>query len=205
MSKMMNKGLIGMNFPGDNVFFTSDTHFWHKNILEFCKRPFKSIEEMNEELIKRWNNKVNEDSIIFHLGDFAFCGSQQFNEILERLKGHIYLCVGNHDFKNLRQGYMGKFEMVNLKYFLRVDDRPIILNHEPLLCYGGTYRRKEDSVWQLYGHVHSGPYNTGKDSERLVNTFPSQYDVGVDNNDFTPVSYEEVKNIIEKQYEEREG
>ena len=55
-------------------WFTSDTHFGHKNIIEYCKRPFSSVEQMNEMLIKKWNNKVKVDDIVFHLGDFSFRG-----------------------------------------------------------------------------------------------------------------------------------
>lgn len=76
--------------------------------------------------------------------------------------------------------------------------KSIILNHNPFLCYGGSYR----DVWQLFGHVHSGPLShTGLDLPRLKMLFPLQYDVGVDNNDFRPVSFAEVKARIEAQVE----
>ena len=75
--------------------------------------------------------------------------------------------------------------------------KKIILNHYPLLCYAGTYNR-EIPTWQLFGHVHTSPYGySGLDTPRMQMLFPYQYDVGVDNNDFRPVSYEEVKKIIE--------
>lgn len=66
--------------------------------------------------------------------------------------------------------------------------------------YGGTYRKSEDAVWQLFGHVHSGPNGTGIDADRLKYLFPTQYDVGVDNNNYIPVSY--IQHIIEKQVNE---
>ncbi len=76
---------------------------------------------------------------------------------------------------------------------IRVDGQAIVLNHNPFLCYGGSYR----GVWQLFGHVHSGPLSKdGKDFPRLSMLFPSQYDVGVDNNGFMPVSFDELKAII---------
>ena len=81
-----------------------------------------------------------------------------------------------------------------------MNGKKIYLNHFPFLCYDGTYRRFEDAVWQLFGHVHSSERNkNGLDNSRLSMLFPTQYDVGVDNNDYTPVSFEQVKNIIEKQ------
>ena len=71
-------------FDGDKVFFTSDTHFNHANIIKFCERPFGSIEEMNEALIANWNRVVGKDDIVFHLGDFCFGGSEAWNSILEK-------------------------------------------------------------------------------------------------------------------------
>lgn len=64
------------------------------------------------------------------------------------------------------------------------------------------HRKPEDAVWQLFGHVHSGPNGTGIDADRLKYLFPTQYDVGVDNNNYIPVSYIQVKHIIEKQVNE---
>lgn len=166
--------------------------------MKFCNRPFESVEEMNEALITNWNSVVGQNDIIFHLGDFAFGGSQLWNNVLNRLNGHIYLILGNHDMKNLREGYMKKFELVVPQMHIEVGGNSIYLNHYPFLCFGGVYR--DPPVWQLFGHVHSGPYSTtGKDTERLVNLFPSQYDVGVDNNNFTPISYEQIKTIIQMQ------
>lgn len=186
-------------FDGNNVWFTSDTHFSHANIMRFCGRPFESAEQMNEVLIRNWNETVPPDGIVFHLGDFCYGGSAEWTDIISRLNGKIYLVLGNHDMKNIRQGYMDKFEAVMQQMTIRVNDQPIILNHNPFLCYGGSYR----DVWQLFGHVHSGPLSkTGLDIPRLKVLFPLQYDVGVDNNDYRPVSFEEVKAKIEAQVEE---
>ena len=77
----------------------SDTHFNHANIIKYCSRPFESIEQMNEELIKRWNNTVAKDDIVYHLGDFAFGSKEQLKEILGRLNGRVRLVMGNHDHK----------------------------------------------------------------------------------------------------------
>ena len=183
---------------GDNLWFTSDTHFCHENIIRFSGRPFSNAAEMNEELIRRWNAIVPEDGIVFHLGDFCMGGSRDWNDIMYRLHGKIYLILGNHDMKNIKQGFMQRFELVTQQMSIRVGGQSIILNHNPFLCYGGSYR----DVWQLFGHVHSGPLShTGLDHPRLNMLFPMQYDVGVDNNDFRPVSFAEVKAKIEAQVE----
>lgn len=138
----------------NEVFFTSDIHFNHTNILRFCDRPFKSIEEMNETIITNWNRVVGIDDEVFHLGDFCLGGAAEWTKVLDRL------------------------------------------NHYPFLCFSGSYK---PDVWQLFGHVHTRKNNTGIDAGRLQHLYPTQYDVGVDNNNFTPVSYNQVREIIEKQ------
>lgn len=183
-------------FAPEEVWFTSDTHFGHENIIRYCNRPFRNAEQMNAELIRRWRETVPEDGIVFHLGDFAHGNARLWNDILSALPGHKYLILGNHDMKALRQGYMGRFELVSQQMTIRVGGQAIVLNHNPFLCYGGSYR----DVWQLFGHVHSGPAShTGLDHPRLRMLFPLQYDVGVDNNDFRPISFAEVKAKIEAQ------
>ena len=196
---MSIENTIDFNFKsGEGIWFTSDTHFNHENIIRFCKRPFKDVKEMNEEIIKRWNSIVKPDDIVFHLGDFAWGGSEVWNNVLDRLNGRIVLIMGNHDEKNIRSGYYKRFEHVAYQMHIYVEGQSIYLNHYPFLCYAGTYRG-EDATWQLFGHVHSGPNNTGLDVDRLTHLFPTQYDVGVDNNNYYPVSFHQVRDIIKEQ------
>ena len=184
------------------MFFTSDTHFNHTNIIRFCNRPFKDVAHMNETIIANWNSVVGPDDIIFHLGDFCLGDSAEWINVLNRLNGKIYLIAGNHDIKDLRQNYTKYFEQITMQMHIEVDKQKIYLNHCPFLCYGGAY----SDTWQLFGHVHTSRHNTGKDVPRLKMLFPTQYDVGVDNNNFTPVSFAQVKMIIEKQIEQsKEG
>ena len=189
---------MNYKFDGAKVFFTSDTHFTHANIIRFCSRPFKNVEEMDETMIANWNRVVGENDIVFHLGDFCMGGSTKWTNVLNRLNGKIYLIIGNHDMKNLRQSCSDRFEKVAMQMYIEVDKQKIYLNHCPFLCYGGAYR----DTWQLFGHVHTNKNNTGIDAPRLEMLFPTQYDVGVDNNNFTPVSFEQVKAIIQKQVEQ---
>lgn len=153
---------------------------------------------MNEKLIENWNKVVPENGTVFHLGDFAFGGSALWNSIIPRLNGRIYLILGNHDRKNIRQGYIDKFVDVVPQMQIDIEGRSIYLNHYPFLCFGGSYR-DENAVWQLFGHVHSGPHSGGLDCDRLGVLFPYQYDVGVDNNNYTPISWSEVKIKIQNQ------
>lgn len=185
---------------GKNVFFTSDTHFGHDNIIGFCNRPFKNVQEMDEELIRRWNEKVGPDDYVFHLGDFCFKGSQYWDRIIKRLNGHIFLILGNHDMKNLKDGVMYKFAWVGQQAYITIAGRSVYLNHFPFLCYGGSYRNLASVVYALHGHTHFSPRNEqGKDINRLEWCFPSQYDVGVDANDFAPISFDEIDIKIQEQ------
>ena len=185
-------------FDGSKVFFTSDTHFNHSNIIGFCDRPFKNVEQMNETIIANWNKTVGPEDIVFHLGDFCLGGAAEWTKLLDRLNGKIYLIMGNHDMKNLRQGFIQRFVDVKMQMHIEISKKSIYLNHYPFLCFTGGYK---DDVWQLFGHVHTRTPNTGVDAGRLQYLYPTQYDVGVDNNNFTPVSYEQISEIIRKQIE----
>lgn len=188
-------------FSGNNIWFTSDTHWCHKNVIAFCDRPFKDVEEMNEALIRNWNETVPGDGIVFHLGDFCFGGATVWKDICSRLNGNIVLIVGNHDLRNWRNSLAENFWAVSHQMCIYVDGKlPVLLNHYPFLCYAGSYR----DVWQLFGHVHTG-CPTGADNSRMKYVLPTQYDVGVDNNSYRPISWYEVKRKIEQQLEQTRG
>ena len=184
---------------GKHIFFTSDSHYGHSNIIWMCKRPYTNVEEMNRKLIENWNNVVKPDDLVFHLGDFAFGGQPLWRSIREQLNGNIILIKGNHDDRNLKNGCKVLFDGVYDQVKFYIENRCIYLNHYPFLCYGGSYRSEEDAVFQLFGHVHSGPNSTGLDNDRLKMLFPYQYDVKIDNNNYTPVSWEQIKEIIHEQ------
>lgn len=183
-----------------NIWFTSDLHFNHANIIRFCNRPWKTTEEMDEALISNWNSVVKPNDLIFDLGDFAFADRDKWIKLLEQLNGKHYLILGNHDITRWPGNkVLPLFERVEHQLTLKIDGRKVYLNHYPFLCYGGTYRDNTSKVYQLFGHVHSGPNCSGLDKDRLINLFPYQYDVGVDNNNYTPISWEQVKDKINNQ------
>ena len=196
---MKNKQFIYTEKDAEKMFFTSDTHFCHSNIIKYCKRPFTNIAENDEEIIRRWNEKVPEDGIVFHLGDVAFGDPERVDNILERLNGTIYLVIGNHDWRRIVNNHKWRFEMMTQQINMKIGKRHIILNHYPMLAFSGAWRG-EDATYQLFGHVHTSPYtDEGLDQQRMKYLFTSQYDVGVDNNNFTPVSWKEVDQIINNQ------
>ena len=189
--------LLEINTTQTKVFFTSDTHFGHSNIIKYCQRPFNSAEHMDKVLINNWNEVVSPQDIVFHLGDFCFGSDKEWIKILQRLNGTKYLILGNHDLKKIVNSNQIKdyFADINMQMRVVVDKQKMLLNHYPFLCFEGGYQ----NVWQLFGHVHSSKHSTGLDKERLVHLFPTQYDVGVDNNNYRPVSFSQVSQIITEQ------
>ena len=179
----------------DNLFFTSDTHFFHKNIIHFCQRPFNDINDMQEKLISNWNNTVPKDGIVFFLGDFAFGNSTEWIKIINQLNGYIYFILGNHDLQNCNN--LKHLENKNstclshMAYIKIIEtSQVIVLSHYPLLTY-------PKHLWNLCGHTHSSKINK-------FNFFKTQYDVGVDNNNYTPVSFKEIKEKIQNQIKKNE-
>ncbi|MEM9701635.1 MAG: metallophosphoesterase, partial [Planctomycetota bacterium] len=84
------------------IFFTSDTHFGHANVIKNCDRPFADVGEMDEALIANWNAVVGPKDVVYHLGDFAFRAKRKPREYLARLNGTVHLVKGNHDEETLK-------------------------------------------------------------------------------------------------------
>jgi calcineurin-like phosphoesterase family protein len=115
-----------------NNYFTSDTHFFHENILKYCDRPFDDTSHMNEDIIERWNAVVSPDDTVWHLGDFAFKTGQKREEvqkILARLNGDIILIKGNHE--NPKHLPHFDFKMVLEYTTLTLGDKRFKLAHFP--------------------------------------------------------------------------
>ena len=184
------KDLFVDTFDAGKVFFTADTHFGSRSIIRYSNRPFRDEDQMTEELVRRWNETVPADGVVFHLGDFAHGPADYWLSILERLNGTVHLVVGNHDTASAKAKALAGFASVHAQRIIEVGGQRIYLNHYPFLCYGGAY----EGGWQLFGHVHSGPMSrSGLDLSRMGMLLPNQYDVGVDNNGFRPVSFAEVR------------
>jgi calcineurin-like phosphoesterase family protein len=162
------------------TFFTSDLHFFHTNVIEFCKRPFGSVEHMNECLIKNWNAVVGEQDHIWFLGDFSFGKDSETQGVLDQLKGIKHLIVGNHDRKGRSDKTFNrdwnKWFVDRHDYFrLKVDGHKLVLCHFPFASW-------ERGYIDLHGHWHS---------EAGYKNKYRQWDVGVDANNYAPILLED--------------
>jgi calcineurin-like phosphoesterase family protein len=155
-----------------DTWFTSDTHFGHRNILvyERAGRPFDSIEAMNETLIERWNNVVKPNDVVYHLGDF--CLNKSSLEIAARLNGKKILVLGNHDSFRA-EDYLQYFDRLFGVIFWK---RKILLSHMPLLPDGDR--------WHLnaHGHLHSKQILINSSDQADLRYF----NVSVEQNNLTP-------------------
>ena len=172
------------------VFFTSDTHFNHFNICKYCHRPFTSRSEMNEALIDNWNSKVPENGIVIHCGDFMLAkDTKEYFPFLKKLNGNIILVRGNHDVIDL--GLYNDYHLaVHDKVIIFCDGVTIEANHEPLMAYPANYN--------VFGHIHTLADGTcyGLDGDVNSKLCPTQYDVGVDQNNYTPLSWWDLADIF---------
>ena len=172
------------------IWFTSDQHFGHKNIVHLCNRPFESVDEMDEVIIQRWNDVVKPDDIVFVLGDFAYKNSKTVEWYTQKLMGQKHLILGNHD-KEAIDRYKYIFQSVEHIQYVEFDKQEIVMFHYPIL----SWRHRSHGAWHLFGHVHEKPLHVF-DNQRALN-------VGVDVNDFRPISLEQVKAIISTRHAQK--
>lgn len=133
-------------------YYIADTHFRHSNVLKFDSRPFFTLEEMEKEMIKNWNNVVTKNDVVYILGDFCWGKEDEWLEILQQLKGHKVLIRGNHDLKNPSTKLKNMFQ--DIKDYKEITDngRHVIMSHYPMMFYKGAY---DKNTYMLCGHVHA--------------------------------------------------
>lgn len=170
------------------LWFTSDHHFGHANIVAYSRRPFPTVEAMNEALIANWNRVVAPQDMVYHLGDLFLMPASEARNIRERLNGRICLIRGNHD--KAAEALKSGFEWIKDLYELKVEDeeapggkRRIVLCHYAMRVWNKSHH----GAWHLYGHSHG---SLADDPNSL------SFDVGVDCHDYTPISYEQVRKIM---------
>ena len=183
----------------DKIFFTSDMHFGHEGIITFAQRPYENVEQMDKSLIDNWNKTVPLDGLTFVLGDIGFTNSEQIIDIFGQLNGDKILIRGNHDCNYKDDVLDTIFDEIHDILYLRITDSVdskfyyMVLSHYPMLDWQSSFR----GSWQLFGHLHTRSlieFETFK-----TKLFPQQYDVGVDNNNFYPISFCQLKTIMKEQ------
>jgi calcineurin-like phosphoesterase family protein len=172
------------------IFFTADTHFFHNNIIRSCERPFKTLVEMHDSMIQKWNSCVADRDEIYILGDFAYkAAGKEVNSILSRLKGKKYLVRGNHERYLADSAFDPKaFEWVKDYYSFIHQGRKIVLFHYPILEWEGAFHRS----LMLYGHIHNRGEKEPDYGEKFKLLGPRAINVGVDVNDFYPVCIDRI-------------
>lgn len=167
----------------NQVWFTADTHWFHYNIIKYCKRPFNTVEEMNEAMISNWNAVVNRGDTVYHLGDFAFAKTtHQVNHILKRLNGQVHIIFGGHDRDAVKKAdFASKSTLKSIK----IKSQTIVLCHYAMRVWDKSHY----GSYHLYGHSHG---SLPDDLNSL------SCDVGVDCWGFTPVSYDQVVEAMSK-------
>ena len=167
------------------LFFSSDPHYFHPKIIKYEDRPFNNVEEMNEIMINNHNKKVGKNDYIYYVGDFSFGTPEQTCKLLDRLNGKKYMVLGNHDkVIKVNQEVRSKFEWVKDYYRLKYNGLKIVLFHYPI----SVWDCKHHGSVHLFGHVHSNKGN----HHPLDSVQDNSYNVGVDVNNFEPVSLEEI-------------
>jgi len=163
------------------LFFTSDSHFGHDNIRKFCKRPFEDLHDMHKNFTENWNNVVGENSIVVHAGDLSL--TTNFERYIEQLNGNIILVQGNHD--NVKESQLHHFDLVCDLLDLTIDKKYFVtVCHYPML----SWNKSHHGAWQLHGHTHT--------SENDIRDF--RMSVGVDANNYTPISWEDIVQKFEE-------
>ena len=185
------------------IHIWSDQHFGHKNILEYSNRPFSSLQEMEDELIKRHNALVSTHDKVIYVGDVFFCDQMEASRILKRLNGYKILVLGNHDMK-VNAMYKIGFDFVVQNMQIRVGKNIVNVCHYPyrwpwykrwfrMLTNKKSWRKrhfkniKDDGNWLIHGHTHSRDRVNGK-----------QINVCVEAWDYQPVSITKISELIDR-------
>jgi len=199
--------------PHQGLFFTSDTHYQHKNICrgvtnwtdaEDITRDFKTLDQMNDRIVEGINSVVGQDDILFHLGDWSFGGFEMIWKFRHQINcQNIHLILGNHDhhIERNREDIQSIFSSVNQYLELEVvqdggkkmDQRydsfeeKFVLMHYPIM----SWNKMNDGVIHLHGHVHL-PSNRKIGKGKMM-------DVGMDGNGLDVYSYREISRVMNNQ------
>lgn len=164
------------------IYYTSDLHLGHTNIIKMCHRPFANVDEMNAALITNWNVRVTNSDTVYICGDLMFRSATDPELFLRQLRGKKHLVVGNHD-----GSWMKKIELPH--YFESVENLKVFSNgkykitlcHYPMMSFEGKYL--------IHGHIHNNKNDT---YWRLLRTMDNALNASVEINGYTPVTFDEL-------------
>lgn len=166
-----------------NQFITSDTFLGRKNIIDIFKRPFKSLDEMNETIIEKWNSKVAKDDIVYHLGNF-FWDPITATDYIEYINGNIIMFPTQNDLASLE---LSKSHPEKMQIFssniLELPDIGIVLGHYPMEDWNGK------TQGTVHAHGHSLEYKTDFTKKKRVNCISDYWD-------FYPVNIDAIFDFI---------
>lgn len=163
------------------TFFIADTHFGDENILKYEGRPFASVDSMNKTMIRNWNSVVSEADTVFVVGDLI--SDLSYLSLIDELKGHIKLIVGNHDIPFIDE--LSKYKGIE------VIDYPIILDGFWMISHEPMYVSENMPYANIFGHIHNNPM--------YLTVSSRSYCVCVERNNFTPVDFEYIKERVRKE------
>jgi calcineurin-like phosphoesterase family protein len=193
------------------IFFTSDWHIGHENSIKFDNRPFKDLEEMHREFVRRFNVTVPKDGVTYFLGDMAMGSVPTAAQVIRQLNGTKVIVIGNHD-RPANSLYSIGFDVVLNSAAIYIQNQKVTMSHCPLpgipredmseypskgVNWHGEYKNQAYTVpnegqFHLHGHIHSP--NSGKS----VKILDRQYDVGAPANKYRPIHYNEIESWIMK-------
>lgn len=200
------------------TYFTSDWHIGHAMVIEYSKRPFSDPAHQSRVLVNNYNSTVGIHDICYFLGDIGFSGKDT-REVIAQLNGTKILILGNHDKKGRQFWHECGFSAVLHSASIRIAHNTVTMSHCPLYRvyredtrgmrgyeglaelpnwhgehkqYKKGFSLEDFGQFHLHGHIHSP--NSGKSTKILGR----QYDVGVDANNFRPVSISEIESWIAK-------
>lgn len=166
------------------IYFTSDNHFGHSNVIDFCGRPYSDVDTMNYELIQLWNSRVTGNDTVYILGDLIFrCEDPE--SILQQLKGKKHLIIGNHDGSWMPKVDLKRY-FASVGNYLEVSDgqHGLTLCHYPLLTW-----KNAKKTYMIHGHIHN---DTTADFWPLLKARDRVLNAGVEINNYMPVTFDEM-------------
>ncbi len=163
------------------IFYTSDLHLGHANIIKLCNRPFADVNEMNNALIENWNNRVTNNDTVCIVGDLCF-RAENPESLIAQLKGRKHLIIGNHGNSWLKKVDSAKyFKSVERMLVFGNGKCKVTLCHYPMMSFEGDYL--------IYGHIHN---NKNANYWPLLSKMENALNASVEVSEYSPVTFEEL-------------